>query len=153
VGGPIYRTEGSQFNLLELREEARRLGISEKVGFTGFVDEPASAMRALDVIVHASTQPEPFGMVIAEGMACGRAVVASAASGAAEIFVDGQDVLAYPCGDAEALANHIMTFLAKPELRSRLGGAARRSVENFFHGSRLASELVAIYRKVLAQAA
>jgi hypothetical protein len=33
--------------------------------------------RALDVVVHASTQPEPFGLTIVEAMACGRAVVAS----------------------------------------------------------------------------
>ena len=41
------------------------------------------AIRALDVVVHASTSPEPFGLVIAEAMACGRAVIVSDAGGAA----------------------------------------------------------------------
>ena len=36
-----------------------------------------AAYRALDVVVHASTRPEPFGLVIAEAMACGRALVAA----------------------------------------------------------------------------
>jgi glycosyltransferase involved in cell wall biosynthesis len=147
IGGPIYRTEGSQHSLMELRAEAHRLGLAEKIGFTGFVAEPAAALRALDVIVHASTRPEPFGMVIVEGMACGKAVVASVASGAAEILSHGQNLLVYPCGDAGKLAQSIMTVLDEPELRARLGTAGRRSVEALFQKSRLAAELIDIYHQ------
>ena len=74
IGGGVYRTAGSQFTLEELRAEASRLGVSDRVGFTGFVEDAAAAMRSLDIVVHASTQPEPFGMVIIEAMACGRPV-------------------------------------------------------------------------------
>ena len=77
IGGALYETDGSQRDLDELRRLAESLGLSWPVGFTGFVDDAAAAMRALDVVVHASTQPEPFGLVIAEAMACGRAVVVS----------------------------------------------------------------------------
>ena len=52
---------------------ARSLGVADRVGFTGFVHSPEATFRALDVVVHASTAPEPFGLVIAEAMACGRA--------------------------------------------------------------------------------
>ena len=55
-------------------------------------------MRALDVVVHASTQPEPFGLVIAEAMACGRAVVVSSGGGAAEIVTPGEDALVHEVG-------------------------------------------------------
>ena len=65
---------------------------SGRVGFTGFLP-PAPAMRALDVVVHASTRPEPFGLVIAEAMACGRAVITSASGGAAELVDAGEDAL------------------------------------------------------------
>jgi glycosyltransferase involved in cell wall biosynthesis len=47
---------------------------------------PADAMRALDVVVHASTDPEPFGLVVAEAMACGRAVTTSGTGGASELI-------------------------------------------------------------------
>ena len=60
----------------------RRSGLESRVGFTGFVQDSATAMRALDIVVHASTDPEPFGLVIAEAMACGKPVVASRAGGA-----------------------------------------------------------------------
>ena len=60
--------------------------------------------RALDVVVHASTKPEPFGRVIVEAMSCGRAVVVAKDGGAAELFEDGVSALASPPGDASALA-------------------------------------------------
>src|SRR3984885_7689934 len=72
IGGAIYQTGNSQRTLDELRALAAGLGIADQVGFTGYVADTAAAIRALDVLVHASTQPEPFGRVIAEGMACGR---------------------------------------------------------------------------------
>ena len=82
IGAPIYKNESSQYQIDELRRMAAELGIEEIVGFTGFVDDSAAAIRALDIVVHASTQPEPFGLAIAEGMACGKPVIVSAAGGA-----------------------------------------------------------------------
>ena len=78
IGGPVYETEKSEVSIEELRQASARLGIADRVGFTGFIEDPAPAIRALDVVVHASTEPEPFGLAIAEGLACGRAVVVSA---------------------------------------------------------------------------
>ena len=85
IGGPVYETAGSQFQMSELQEAAARC-CPGRVGFTGLVEDTAEAMRALDVVVHASTRPEPFGMVIVEGMACGKAVLASGAGGSGELF-------------------------------------------------------------------
>ena len=75
-------------------------------------------MRALDVVVHASVEPEPFGRVVAEAMACGRAVVASDAGGVREIAKDGENALLHPCGDAAALAERIER-LADPSVYAR----------------------------------
>ena len=85
IGGPVYETAGSQVAIDELRERAQSLGLGSRVGFTGFISDSSSAMRSLDIVVHASTDPEPFGLVIAEAMACGKAVVASRAGGAIEL--------------------------------------------------------------------
>ena len=153
VGGPIYQTDGSQWSALELHQEADRLGLAGKVGFTGFLEDTPAAMRALDVIVHASTQPEPFGMVIIEGMACGRAVIASQAGGAAELFVDGENALAHPPGDAAALARQIERLSRDEGLRSKLGSAGRATAEIHYHGKRLAAELSDLYREVAGDAA
>src|SRR5258708_38701834 len=82
-------------------------------------------MRALDVVVHASTQPEPFGLVIAEGLATGRAVIVSAGGGANELVTDGVDALTHTPGDAESLARCIERLAGDPALRRRLGAARR----------------------------
>jgi glycosyltransferase involved in cell wall biosynthesis len=153
MGGAIYQTENSQRTLDEFRQLAATLEIADRVGFTGYVADTASAIRSLDILVHASTQPEPFGRVIAEGMACGRAVICSNAGGAAELFTDGQDALAHPPGDVAALAARIAELARDPEQRARLGRAGRATAERRFDLSRLASELISVYRRLNAQTA
>jgi glycosyltransferase involved in cell wall biosynthesis len=152
VGGEVYEPEGSQASLRELRTMATQLGIGEEVGFTGFVREPAAAMRALDIVVHASTRPEPFGRVIVEAMACGRAVVASEAGGAAEIIEAGDNALGHTPGDAGMLAQKIEQLVNDPGLRQRLGAAGRATAERRFDRARLATDLVPIYRSLVARA-
>jgi glycosyltransferase involved in cell wall biosynthesis len=148
LGGPIYQTDGSQWSDPELRQEAERLGLAGKVGFTGFVEDTPAAMRSLDIIVHASTEPEPFGMVIIEGMASGKAVIASQAGGAAELFIDGENALAHQPGDSAGLARQIERLVQDAALREALGKAGRATAEQLFHGPRLAEELLGFYREV-----
>jgi glycosyltransferase involved in cell wall biosynthesis len=148
VGGRIYRTAGSEVDPNALRRQAAELGIADRVGFTGFVDDPAAAMRALDVVVHASTAPEPFGLVIAEAMACGRPVVVSDAGGAAEIADAG--ALRVPPGDAAALAGALLRLAGDAQLRARLGRAGRAHAEAHFGRARLAAQVGDVYRRVVA---
>jgi glycosyltransferase involved in cell wall biosynthesis len=148
VGGALYRTEGSQQSLEELRQTARELGVADRVGFTGFVGDAAAAMRALDVVVHCSTEPEPFGLVIAEAMACGRALVAARAGGAAELFEEGADALAHTPGDARDLAAQIRRLADDGGLCAALGRAARRAAARRFDRARLAAEWLPIYREL-----
>jgi glycosyltransferase involved in cell wall biosynthesis len=153
IGGPIYQTDGSQYSIDELRDLARAADLEDRVGFTGFLVEPEHAMRALDVVVHASTDPEPFGLVIAQAMACGRAVVASDAGGAAELFTRGVDAIGHAPGNVEALAAAIQPLVADRDLRERLGVAARATAERLFDRARLARELTPIYERAVAAAA
>ena len=148
VGGPIYQTDRSQWSLAELQREAVRLGLAGRVGFTGFVDDAAEAMRSLDIVVHASTQPEPFGMVIIEAMACERAVIASNAGGAAELLAEETNALAHPPGNAAMLARQIGRLAADADLRRRLGKTGRAMAERVYHRKRLATELRGLYSDV-----
>jgi glycosyltransferase involved in cell wall biosynthesis len=148
VGGAVYQPDGSQHSPAELKAAAERLGIADRVGLTGFVEEPATIMRALDVVVHASTQPEPFGLVVAEAMACGRAVIASAAGGVLEIIEPGVNALAHPPGNSGALADAIERLVADPALRVRLGRAAREAAVRQFSRERLTQQLLSTYESV-----
>jgi glycosyltransferase involved in cell wall biosynthesis len=148
VGGPIYRSIGSQVSLEDLKGRVRGLGLGGRVGFAGHLADPVEAIRALDVVVHASTRPEPFGRVIVEGMACGRAVVAIRDGGAAELFEDGVTALGCPPRDPAALAAAIARLMDDAGLRGRLGDAGRRAVLARFDRGRLGDEWSQVYESV-----
>jgi glycosyltransferase involved in cell wall biosynthesis len=148
IGGSLYSTRGSQADIAQLRRVADRLSLNGNVGFTGFVNDPAAAIRALDIVVHASTSPEPFGRVIAEAMACGKPVIMAAAGGALEIVTSGQDAIAIAPGDASVLADSIRQLACAAPLRTQLGAAARKTAEHRFDRARMARELIPIYEEL-----
>ena len=151
IGGPVYQTDGSQYSLDELRAIAHGVGVADRTVFTGVVDRPDAALRSLDVVVHASTAPEPFGLVIAEAMACARPVVVSRAGGAAELVTPGVDALTHTPGDAVELAGAIATLVANPARRATIARAARQTAERRFDRRRLGPELMSIYASLTAQ--
>jgi glycosyltransferase involved in cell wall biosynthesis len=150
IGGPLYQTHGSQVTRAELQELARQAGVADRVGFVGFQEDIAPAYRALDVVVHASTQPEPFGLTIVEAMACGRAVVVSRAGGAAELFCHDHDAVGVPPGDPAALAATLDRLARDLSLRQRLGANARQTAVERFSQQRFARQVVAFYERLPA---
>ena len=147
IGGALYDTSGSQYTRPELEALIASAGLEGRVGLTGFTDRPAAAMRALDVVVHASTQPEPFGLVIAEGMAAGRAVIVSAAGGADELVTDDVNALTHPPGDAAGLARAIERLATDLPLRRRLGIAARQSAMRRFDPDVFTRAFIDVYQE------
>lgn len=152
VGEPIYATPGSQFTRAELESLATELGLRDRVGFIPFQPDTADIYRKLDIVVHASTRPEPFGLTIAEAMACGKPVIVSAGGGARELFTDGHDALGHPPGDVAALATVLRQLIADPGLRERLGTNARATAEARYAEESFARELLAIYSQCLSLA-
>jgi glycosyltransferase involved in cell wall biosynthesis len=147
IGGPVYDTSGSQHGIEDLRAIAERVG-AHNVGFTGYIAETAGAMRSLDIVVHASTSPEPFGLVIAEAMACGRPVIYSEAAGAMEVGTQGVSALSHRPGDVEGLAACMLMLVNDPLLRATLGAAGRQLAIQHFDRNRLASQVVPLYKEV-----
>ncbi len=145
IGGAEYQTAGSQESEASLRRAVGELGLDGSVFFTGAVTDPASALRSLDILVHASTEPEPFGLVIAEAMACGRAVVVSRAGGAAELFDEGVDGLGHAPGDAADLARRLTQLARDARLRERLGRAAHQAAARRFDRARLVHQIAPLY--------
>jgi glycosyltransferase involved in cell wall biosynthesis len=149
VGGPIYQTRDSQFSEAELRARADGHGLRGRVGFLGFLDDPAEAYRSLDIVAHASARPEPFGLTIVEAIACGRAVITTGAGGAAELFRHGHDAVGVPPGDAAALAEAVGQLAHDPGQRDRLGTNARRTACGRFGRERLGPQFLAVYQRLL----
>jgi glycosyltransferase involved in cell wall biosynthesis len=145
VGGALYQTGSKQETIEGLRAYAQKIGVADRVGFTGFVVEPASAMRALDVVVHASTEPEPFGRVIVEAMGCGKPVISSGVGGAGEILMMGDFALAFKLNNADTLARAIAKLVGDTKLRDLLARNGLNTARERFGRERLARELPPVY--------
>lgn len=145
VGGPIYATAGSQWSSDELKAMIEAKGLTKCVSLLPFQKEPAAVMRGLDLVVHASSKPEPFGRVIAEAQACGRAVAAVGSGGSAEVFEDGRTGLAIRMNDATSLAAALQQLIVDGDLRRRLGEAGPRFVADRFARTRLYLEWESVY--------
>jgi glycosyltransferase involved in cell wall biosynthesis len=145
IGEPLF---GEDVYNGELHELSARLGLKGRVTFTGFRERIPSELAKLDVLVHASVVPEPFGQVVAQGMAAGVPVVAAAAGGPAELIDDGDTGLLYEPGDVDEIAE-ILTKLARDEaLRARLGAAAREKARAFAPDV-IADQMMNVYRQVV----
>jgi glycosyltransferase involved in cell wall biosynthesis len=120
------------------------LGLTNHVTLVGWLEDLAELYCALEVFVSAS-QTESFGLAIAEAMASGTAVVATATDGARELITAGETGLLVPIGDVDALASHILRLLTHGDHRARLGEAAQQTAEVKFSLERMIDETERIY--------
>jgi glycosyltransferase involved in cell wall biosynthesis len=128
-----------------LRSLSRKLGISDKVRFRGWLsfDEVRDTMQKATILAHPSTGlGDGIPNVIKEFMALGGPVIASNVAGIPEALDGGRCGLLVPPKDVSALANAIETLLADIVLRCKFADAARQYAEKKFdlwrNGKRLA---------------
>jgi glycosyltransferase involved in cell wall biosynthesis len=145
IGG-VHRAGAAYHDELQRKIRGHHLG--ENVLITGFRRDIANVMNALDVVVHTSVRPEPFGRVILEGMLLGKPVVASAAGGVPELIEDAQTGFLVPPGDAEALATRLLTLLRDRELRQRMGERGRSWARKKFSLENHVQAMSAIYENL-----
>jgi len=149
IGGSIYSTSKSQVDTVSLRRKVAGFALDERCGFVPFQQDSRGIYRALDIVVNASTAPEPFGRTVAEGMAAGRAVVAPDAGGIPEQVSDRVTGRLFPSGNADALAEALDALIASPDERARLGRAAAVHAREHLDARRLGPEVLHIYQAVL----
>jgi glycosyltransferase involved in cell wall biosynthesis len=134
-----------------LRRQAEQLGIAGQVEFRGFREDVWAELRELEVLVHCSVRPEPFGQVVLEGMAASVPVIAAAAGGPAELITDGVDGVLTTPGDSAALAAAMRRLIDDPDLREQLAAAGRRRSGDFTP-ERTAARLLDVYRLLVSRA-
>jgi glycosyltransferase involved in cell wall biosynthesis len=145
IGSALF---GEDAYAASLPRRAARLGISNQIDFRGFRSDVWKELDGLDILVHCSVTPEPFGQVVLEGMAAGLAVVASAAGGPAEVITSGVDGILTPPDDVGELAAALRRLHEDSGLRERLGAAAQQR-SRAFTPERSAKQLLAVYREIL----
>jgi glycosyltransferase involved in cell wall biosynthesis len=137
-----WKSVGRRYEHL-IRKKAQQLN---SVFLTGHVPHRALVRiyRSASVFVHPALWNEPFGMILAEAMACGLPVVASRSGGIPEVVQDGRTGLLVDPGDVDGLAAAIDRIFDNRELAARMGVAARARAEELFDWEHVAGRVAEI---------
>ena len=145
----ILQQGRSYGNTLRARLSPQAAG---RVRFLGTVPLPAliRAYRAADLLVLPSIWQESYGLPVAEAMACGVPVLASASGGVPELIEDGVTGRLVPRLDARALRHALREMAADPARLREMGGSARSRAEQLLTWARSAERLEHLYLGLLA---
>lgn len=138
VGGDAYGLSSAYAE--GLSDLVTTLGLADAVTLTGQVDDALPYMRAMDVIVSASST-EPFGIVLLEAMSLAIPPVAVASGGPREIIEPRRSGLLVDGPTIDQLSAAVDELVVNPELRARLGNNARRRVLDHFTVEQMAVAL------------
>jgi N-acetyl-alpha-D-glucosaminyl L-malate synthase BshA len=125
----------------------KRLGLEEHVMLTGFRSDVANLLNCSDVVV-LSSETESAPLTLLEGMSSGLPVIATRVGGIPEIVDDGVNGFLVQSKNPEAIAERILDLNADPELRSRLGDAARARVLERYTAEKVVGQYTEIYESV-----
>jgi phosphatidylinositol alpha-1,6-mannosyltransferase len=123
-----------------LQEQARQLGIADKVIFAG--DVPHGEIRDFynlcDVFIMANRleeggDVESFGMVFTEANAVGKPVIGGRSGGTAEAVLDGKTGFLADPGNADEIAQRLLLLLENEDLAKRMGSAGLARVRSDFN--------------------
>ncbi|TNE43549.1 MAG: glycosyltransferase family 1 protein [Deltaproteobacteria bacterium] len=131
VGGA---SRGQESIVERLKVQISNAGVHDRVRIVGEVapDEVDGWVRCMDVLVHTSITPEPFGRVLLEAMTIGVPVISSSEGGPRDIVVDGETGRLTPPKDPKALAEAITWTFADPDRPAALGRNARERCTNVY---------------------
>ena len=119
----------------------------------GFEPKPEVAVGSLDILVHASIKPEPFGRVIVEAMASGTPVVASKSGGCVEIIENGVDGFLVEPGDTDEMAQAVETLLRNKGISDEFSKRGKEKVFREFSLEKTSGELISFYDEILGSSA
>jgi L-malate glycosyltransferase len=130
VGGWSEEDKGYRDELAGIVSQA---GLAERILFLGYRKDVPEILSAMDVFVHASIKPEPFGMVLLEAMAARTPVIATDMGGPVEILDNGGCGALVPPKDARAIANAANRYLADRQFRENTVDLAWKRLNEHFH--------------------
>ncbi len=136
----------------ELKQEARNLGIENKVYFAGYCDSKKvqKMYRCADVAVFPSTY-EPFGIVALEAMLAGVPTVVSDVGGLNEIVEHGVDGMKSYAGNSNSIADSVLTLLFDAKLCSAVSKNAVKKVKELYNWNKIAQDTHYVYEQSICQ--
>lgn len=141
IGDGIYEPE--------LRKMVDEKKLRDNVEFTGGVSNVQNYINNCSIIVHASIEPEPFGMVVIEAMALAKPVIATNFGGPLEIIDNEKNGYLIPPSNPKVLAALIIKLIENFELRQQIGQNARKKVISKFEVKKYTRQVEEIYNEIL----
>jgi glycosyltransferase involved in cell wall biosynthesis len=123
-------------------------GLEKNIIFAGFRKDIPNILNLLDVLIHASVEPEPFGRVILEGLALGKPIVATNGGGIPEIITHRETGLLVAMNDDEAMAEAILYYLANMEKANEIADRGKRMVRDLFSNEKTVRAIERIYEDI-----
>lgn len=111
----------------ELQRLAKTLGISDRIIFTGFVNNPYPYMAASDVFVMTSTN-EGISNALLEGMFLQNVPISTAAGGTTELIMNGENGFLVEYGDTDGLSEILARLIENPAERQAMANEAKKSI-------------------------
>ena len=137
-------------DLQMLRERAQKMGVDDRIVFTGYVEEPMPYVRAMDIFALPSLK-ESLPLTSLEAMANSRPVVATAVGDMTELIRDGENGLIVPPGNAVALADRLENLIMDEDLRARLSRRARQTVIDSYSAKAMSERIMSIYDRLIGE--
>ena len=136
----------------ELRAQAFNMGIADKVYFTGYLNskQVQKMYKCADVAVFPSTY-EPFGIVALEAMLAGVPTVVSDIGGLNEIVEHRVDGMKSYAGNANSIADSVLSLLYDPQLAANVAKRARIKVKENFNWNKIAQDTHYIYEQAICK--
>lgn len=136
----------------ELKEQAKALGIEDKVYFTGYLSskEVQKMYKCADIAVFPSTY-EPFGIVALEAMLAGVPTVVSDIGGLNEIVEHGVNGMKSYAGNCNSIADSVLSLLYNHQLCDNITKNAKNKVKQEFNWNKITNDTFFTYEKAICQ--
>ena len=135
---------------LDLEAQCKRLGLTDRVTFTGFVDNIADALAAMDIFAQPSVEQEGFPTALLEAQLASLPVVASDIGGTAETLRAGDTGLLAAPRDPESLAAALRELLGNDDHRRTMGESGRHWIERSFTLESMIEQVSRTYDEAIA---
>ena len=150
--GSVSSTYGKDMKYFDsVVREIDDQGLKKNVIITGYRADVPDLVSSLDILIHASIMPEPFGMVILEGMCLEKPVIATDIGGPREIIEAGVSGILVPPAKPMILAEKIEYLLEHPDVREEIGKNAFKRVLDKFSLEDFSSRINNLYDRLFSK--
>jgi glycosyltransferase involved in cell wall biosynthesis len=142
-------SDGLEDYFNKIKDVIHRSGYQDHFILTGYKEDVEELFAAMDIVVHASIEPEPFGMVVIEAMAASKPVIATNAGGPSEIINSMVEGILVPPGDIKEMTAAILELVNDSAKRESMGRRGHAKVRTQYTNQIISSKIEKVYQDLM----